>query len=366
MISSVTGINADPYKSTTSATQFQAGQDNSGAADLLNSASAATNVTFSAAAKQALQVKNIKLVADDAQANMDKLLDEAGKESPIKDGKLDVDLSGFDRRELFAISVNEGDGFPSDQQKAAKLELERRFDQTISTALAVSRVTSDFKELYETALAHLEKAGPEERASTAWIEQKASVDKALDQLTTRPTELPEDIANDPVAARIDEGDNPDKRRDFKDVGSDARAALDKQIAAAKAAGRDLNFSTNSRSDHSVDFSNFDTRSLSAIAQNVSGEFDGLEMHAARMEVHSRSGKAILAAFQNAQENGGATTFAKNIIAQYASMSSEERETAGWSSEFYEGVVKNYQTTSKVISMLSAALQQTGNTFGRFG
>lgn len=363
MIGAVTGINVDPYKSSNPTSQFQAGQAESGTTNLF---SGATNITLSDAAKQTLQVKNIKLVADDAQANMDKLLKDAGKESPVRDGKLDVDLSGFDRRELFAISVNEGNGFPVDQQKGAQLELERRFDQVVSTALAVSRVTSDFKELYETALAHLEKAGSEERTSTAWFEQKEAVDKALTQLSTKPTELPEGIENDPVAARIDEGDNPDKRRDFGDVASDARAALDKQIATAKTAGRDLNFSTSRRSDHSVDFSNFDTRSLSAIAQNAGGEFDRLEMHAARMEVHSRSGQAILAAFRNAQENGGPTTFAKNIIAQYASMSSEERETAGWSQDFYEGVVKNYQTTSKVVSMLSAALEQANSSFGRFG
>lgn len=362
MINSVTGTNTDLYRSYTPTSQTPSGQSSAG--ETATSSDNATNVTFSDAAKQALQVRNFGLVADDARENMDKLLDEVDKTSPLKDGKLDVDLSGFDRRELYAISINEGQDFPDDQQKAATLELERRFDQVVSTASAVARVTGDYAELYQTALNYMEQMGPEERATIEWGEQKAAIDDALIQLSTNPGALPTGIANDPVAARLDK-DATDSRRDFGDVASDARVALNKQIEAAKAAGRNLNFSTNYQSGNSVDFSNFDTRSLSAIAQNEGGQFERSEMHAARMEVHSRSGRAILAAFRNAQEVGGPATFAKNIITQYSSMSGEERETAGWTPEFYETVVQNYETSSRIISMLSSAIGQNNSGFGGF-
>ena len=192
--------------------------------------SGSVNVTLSDAAKAGLAENSFAKVTEDALTNMKKLLADAGKSSPLKDGKLDVDLSRFDRRELFAIATNGGQKFTDDQQKAAKLELQRRFDVTLAGGLAVVGVTGNVKELYDLALDFLNSAGAEERASGPFQKQLAAVKEALSQLKEDPKQVPKGIANDPVdnyLLRASKGDAVTERK-FADVANDARRMLDNQ------------------------------------------------------------------------------------------------------------------------------------------
>lgn len=314
----------------------------------------ATSVTLSEAAKAALQGKDFATVIAEARANLTRLLTEAKLESPLKDGKLIADLSKADRRELFAIASNAGQKFTADEQKAAGLELRNRFDQALVGPAAVARVTDDIKGLYTAALAHLEAMSPEEKASAAWADQKAAVEEALKQFAADPKAVPTGIANDPVTAylaRVEKGETG-KPRDFGAVTSDVRAALDKQYADARAAGKDLVFGTRRSTGQQADLSSFDSRSLSAIALNNAGKFSETEVFAAQREMRARSGAAVLAGLKNASSSADPTAFAKNLISVYGSMSPEERSAAGWSSAFYDNVLANYRTSSKIAEMFS--------------
>ena len=68
---------------------------------------------------------------------------------------------------------------------------------------------------------------------------------------------------------------------------------------AKAAGKELLFSKLRKVGQQVDFSQFDSRSLSAIALNKDEKFTGEEINAAKAEMRSRSGQALLASFKSA-------------------------------------------------------------------
>lgn len=315
----------------------------------------ATNVTLSEAAKAAMQAKDFATVTAEARANLTALLAGAGLESPLKDGRLAADLSKTDRRELFAIASNAGQGFSADEQRAAAIELRNRFDATLAGPAAVARVTDDIKGLYTAALACLDAMGPEEKASAAWADQKSAVDEALKQFAADPRAVPTGIAHDPVTAylaRVETGDTG-KPRDFTSVTADVRAALDRQYADARAAGKDLVFSARRTSGQQADLSAFDSRALSAIALNNGGKFSETEALAAQRELRARSGAAVLAGLKHAGSSGDPAAFAKNLISVYGSMSGEERQAAGWSSAFYDTVLANYQTSTKIAQMFAA-------------
>lgn len=313
-------------------------------------------ITLSDAAKAGLSEKAVATIADDAQANMKKLLADTGKSSPLKDGKLDVDLSRFDRRELFAIATNAGLEFPADQQKAAKLELQRRFDVTMAGGLAVVGVTGDVKELYDLALDYLNSAGPEERASGPFQKQLAAVKEALAQLEANPERVPSNIPNDPVdnyLVRASKGEAVIERA-FSDVAGDARRALDKQYEAAEAEGKRLVFYGDQTGGKRVDFSRFGSRDLSAISLNRDSDFTGSEVQAAKSELQSRVGQGVQSAFRSSGQSNDPTAFSKNLISQYQSMSSEEREAAGFTPEYYVNLKRNFES-SQAISQLFAGL-----------
>src|SRR5690606_18541703 len=99
-----------------------------------------------------------------------------------KDDKLDVDLSRIDRRELYAISTNGEQNFTPDEQKAAQIELQRRFDQALAGPTSVGRVTGKIDGLYTAALAFLDLAGPEEKASAAHVDARKAVEAMIARL----------------------------------------------------------------------------------------------------------------------------------------------------------------------------------------
>lgn len=315
----------------------------------------ATNVTLSDAAKAALTtIKDFVTVTTDARASLDKLLADAKLTSPLKDGKLALDLSKVDRRELFAMSTNSSQLFTPDEQKAAAIELRNRFDQALAGPTAVGRVTGSIKGLYVAALAYYDAMGPEEKASASYVDQRAALEDMLKQLTADPSTLPGKVANDPVGAymeRLAAGETG-KPRDIANVAADARTTLDAQY---KASG-----------GNKPDYSEFDSRSLASVALNSSGKFNPTEVRSASMEMRSRSGAALLHGLKSAG-TGNPAGFAQNVISLYGAMSSEERAAAGWSDNLYAAAVANYQTASKLGSILGQVTGSSafgGNDSGR--
>lgn len=310
-----------------------------------SSSSSATNITLSAEAQAALASieRDFATVTTDARTNLDKLLTDQKLTSPLKDGKLAADLSKVDRRELYAISTNAGQKFTADEQKAATIELQNRFDAAMAGPTAVSRVTGTIKNLYEAALAYFDNMTPEEKASAPYAEQRAALEDMKKQLDTKPGTLPSS-ATDPVnqyLKRLADGETGELR-DIVDVASDARTTLDAQY---KAGG--------SRAT----YKDFDSRSIASVALNSNGEFSAEEVRLAKSEMRSRAGAAVLSGLKNA-DAGNPAAFAQNIISLYGAMSTEERAAAGWTDKLYAAAVSSYATTSKLSSMIGEA---TGNS-----
>jgi hypothetical protein len=316
--------------------------------------SGATNVTLSDAAKAALTtIKDFAPVTSEARATLDKLLSDAKLTTPLKDGKLALDLSKVDRRELYAMSTNSNQLFTADEQKAAAIELQNRFDQAMAGPTAVGRVTGSVKGLYVAALAYFDAMGPEEKASATYVDQRAALEEMLKQITADPSTLPGTVANDPVNAymeRLAAGETGEPR-DITDVAADARTTLDAQYGASGSS--------------KPDYSEFDSRSLASVALNSNGKFNPTEVRTASMEMRSRSGAALLQSLKSAG-NSDPAAFAQNVISLYGAMSSEERAAAGWSDNLYAAAVANYQTASKLGSILgsvtgSSSLSSSGGS-----
>ncbi len=316
------------------------------------SGSSATNVTLSDAAKAAMAAKDFTTVIADARATMDKLLLDAKKTTPLKDGKLDVDMSKIDRRELYAISTNGEQKFTPDEQKAAQIELQRRFDQALAGPTSVGRVTGKIDGLYTAALAYLDQAGTEEKASVAYADARKAIEAMIAKFKTEPGALPGAVPNDPIndyMKRLADGE-ADGLRAISDVGADARATIDAQYKAGGTA---------------PNYKDFDSRSLSSVALNTGNDFSEAEVRAAKNEMRSRTGAAVLAALKNSDAASNPAGFSENIISLYGAMSAEERAAAGWSDNLYSAAVASYQTASKLASMLSQA-NSSGSIFGGSG
>lgn len=343
----------NPY-ARTSATNTQSPQVADNAA---TKSEASTNITLSEAAKAALSERTYAEVTSDARSELDKLLTANDLTSPYRDGKLAINLSELDRREIFAIATNSEDKFTTDEQRAAGEELAQRFDTAMAGPAAVARVTDEMIDLYEAAEEFFDEASPEEKLTSLWATKNAAVVEAIQQLTADPTQPPE-LDDDPVAdylLRISTGDS-NYTRDFNDIADDARIALDKQHADANDNGQELLFSETRRNGQMVDFSKFDSRSLSAIALNEGDQFSAQEVFAAKMKMNERSRATLLACINHASETSDPTALSKKIISAFGSMSPQERSAAGWSDDLYQTAILNYASSAKIADMFSGSTE----------
>ena len=321
---------------------------------------AATSVTLSDAAKAALETKDFSTVLAEAHAKLKALLLEAGRTNPLEKDKLALDLSSLDARELYAMASN--DGFTSDEQKAAGLEMQRRLEAALVGPAAVSKVTGNYQGLYKAAAEYLDSLGPEEKAAPDWIAARAAVTEGLKQLQTEPKKVPDAGKDDPVAiylALVNSGETTTPRP-IADVASTARKTLDTLYADAVAAGKAPTHNKNTTVGTYIDMSKFDSRTLSSIVLDTKGQFTPEETRAANMALKAKSGAALLAGFQNAAKSSDPTAFSQNVISIYSSMSTEERQAAGWSEDFYKAALGSYQSTAQLLNMFSQATGSSGN------
>ena len=313
----------------------------------------AVNVTLSAAAQAALKAqtdsRTIETVVSDARSQIATLLKAAGTKDALKDGDASIDLSGMDRRTLYAVASNKGGQFPMDQQVVASLALKDQHDTALASPAAQARLTGDYASLYQTALDQMDAAGPEEKASTAWTTERAALVEGRKQAIARPGLAPAGVTGDSVAAYMKETGSVvagAKTRDFGKVAGDVRTALDKQyeLAVSPDAAKD-------GTSGAIDFRRFDDRSLSAVALNKDEQFSGHEIAQAKAEIRQRDSDAIKASYQNASsEDGG---FGKAMITRYAGMTTEERDASGWTPAVYSKMVELQAASDKLASMFNA-------------
>jgi hypothetical protein len=327
------------------------------------SSSSATVVTLSAAAQAALSAQttlaDFATVVSDTRAALDALYKEKGVKGPIReDGQQVVYFDQLDRRQLFAIATNGGQQFSVDEQNLAKKELQARLDEVLKPQAAVARITGDWSRTYQAAIDYLqEQAGPEEKASATFAGQLDALQKGYDTAVKAGGALPKGIAGDPVAeylSRTQDGTDDGATRNFTSVADDVRAALDAQIKAASDKGKELVFDSSRRTGQLVDFSTFDNRSLSAISLNEGKQFAVDEVRAAKKELDTRTRTSLL----NSLQSGDPRDFSVGLIQQYESMSTEERQAMNWTNDFRDMAIKNYQTSSSLLSMFQ---QTTGGS-----
>lgn len=306
-------------------------------------------VTLSDAAKAALKgqadLPPLDGVVSAARSALDKLLSEAKASDAISDGEPAIDMSGLDRRSLFAIASNQGGGFSADEQAVAAYTMGNNFGDALAGPVAASRITGDYAGVYKAALAYLDKAGPEEKAAADWARQHDALTQGLQQASANPGTPPAGIADDPVAAYVTAlgGAAPTTaNRDILKVASDVRAALDAQYAADPSLQPDQ-----------VDLSAFDDRSLAAIALDKGDQFSAREVLAAKGEIRNRTASS----FASYGANGGAAdggSLGADLISRYAGMSDEERQAQGWTPELYAKLVANEQLSQRLASMLGGS------------
>jgi hypothetical protein len=315
---------------------------------------AATSVTLSDEALAALAATDFVTVIAETRTKLAALLKEADRTSPLEDDKLALDLSSLDARELFAMASD--DSFSGDERQAAGLEMQRRFEAAMAGPAAVAGVTGNFTALYKAAAEYLDSLGPEEKADADWIAGRAAVTEAQKQLQTAPKTMPDAGADDPVALYLAlvEAGQAAQPQNIGDVAKGARKTLDTLYADAIKAGKAPTYNKSTTVGTYIDLSKLPSRTLSSIVLDDTDQFSTEEVSAAKATLRNKSGAALVAGFQSAAKSSDPTAFSQNIMSLFAGMSTEERQAAGWSDQFYQAAVDSYTSTSKLTQMFAEA------------
>jgi hypothetical protein len=331
------------YSTTTSSQSSTASATSSAsksaATTSTDTSSAATSITLSDAAKAALAEKSLATVVADARAKLTKLLDEAGRKSPLQNGELALDLTSLDSREIYAAASDQT--FTADEREAAKLEMQRRFEAALAGPLSIAQVTGNYTGLYNAAATFLDALGPEEKASDDWKASRAAVTEGIKQLQTNPKALPSAGEDDPVATYIKLVDlRGTLDQSMATLATNARTALDKRYVEIHDGGRIPSFKPNAPAGTYVDLSGLSSRSLSAIVLDKEGQFSTQEVAAAKSQLRTKSSAVLMAGLKSASQSNDPTAFSQNVI------------SAGWSDKLYEAAVANYSSSSKLLEMFN--------------
>ena len=276
------------YKPTTATIAASIAGTASATIAATSTAQAATSVTLSDQAKAALATKDFATVLADVRSKLTALLTEAGRTSPLEGDELALDLSSLDARELYAMASD--DSFGEDERAAAGIEMQRRFEAALSGPAALAKVTGNFTGLYKAAAEYLDSLGPEEKAGADWIAGRAAVTDAQKQLATDPKTMPDAGADDPVAlylALVEAGEQI-KPQPIADVATTARKTLDALYDEANATGKVPTFNKQTTIGTYIDMSKFDSRTLSSIVLDTTGQFTAAEVARPRLPCAARA------------------------------------------------------------------------------
>jgi hypothetical protein len=295
-------------------------------------------------------------LAADARTWFDRQYETLGISSAKIDGQVAVDLTGQSRATLSAIASNAQGLFSKDESATATAELNKRFSDAISPHVVIARHTGDYASLYDAALSYMDRAGPDERATTAWQDQRQALADGLAAARKAFGKAPDTgNANDPVHALLMRN-TADGVAPTASVASRARAMLDDQASSARDNGTNLVFDRRQTGQH-VDLSSFDNRTLATIVLNQDSTFSGEEVRAAKSELDQRTRQGVLAALK--AQNGNAASGSLSLIRQYAGMSDEERSILGITDQTMDRLVQNYRSFVSVQNTLGSSLGLSG-------
>ncbi|KFL31902.1 hypothetical protein JP75_05725 [Devosia riboflavina] len=364
----VTATYYSGYSSTTSsqtsATTASTSAATSAKTSTTSTSTSATSITLSDAAKAALAEKSFASVIADARSKLTKLLEDAGRKSPLQNGELALDMSSLDSREIYAIASDKS--FSAEESEAAMLEMQRRFEAALAGPHSIAQVTGNYTGLYNAAAAFLDALGPEEKTSEDWKASRDAITEGLKQLQTDPKKLPSAGEDDPVATYIKLVETRGTLdQSMATLATNARTALDKRYEEIHATGRIPSFKPTSPSY--VDLSGLSSRSLSAIVLDKEGQFTSQEVAAAKSQLRTKSSSVLMAGLKSASQSTDPTAFSQNVISAFSSLSAEERQAAGWSDQLYEAAVANYSTSNKLLEMFNqlsagSSSSNTGSSF----
>jgi hypothetical protein len=283
------------------------------------------------------------------------------------DGQVAVDLSGQSRATLSAVADNAQGQFTADEATAATKTLQSRFDDAVTPYVVIARHTGDYASLYKAASDYLDSAGADEKATSAWQDQKQAVQEGIAAATASFGKAPDtNNADDPVRALLTRtsaqtpaaaGSSPDA------LSANARALLDAQASSAKDNGKELVFSSGRKTGQQVDFTDFDNRTLAIVALNTDGSFSVGEASAAKAELNQRTRSAVLNAF-DPKTGGGAMASSQALLQQYSTMSAEEKKVLGFTGDFANKIAQNYRTMSSIQNSLgSSSSSNSGSVAG---
>jgi hypothetical protein len=349
-----TAYSTNTYYKAAASAQAAGAATAANAAVTATSEQAATSVTLSDEALAALAATDFATVIAETRTKLAALLKEADRTSPLEAGKLALDLSSLDARELFAMASD--DSFSDDEKQAAGLEMQRRFEAAMAGPAAVAGVTGNFTALYKAAAEYLDSLGPEEKADADWIAGRAAITEAQKQLQTAPKTMPDAGADDPVALYLAlvEAGQAAQPQNIGDVAKGARKTLDALYADAIKAGKAPTYNKSTTVGTYIDLSKLPSRTLSSIVLDDTDQFSTEEVSAAKATLRNKSGAALVAGFQSAAKSSDPTAFSQNIMSLFSGMSTEERQAAGWSDQFYQAAVDSYTATSKLTQMFAEA------------
>lgn len=354
------------YANTTSASNSAASNTSA------QSAAASDTVTLSDAALALLAAQNTEkdfaTITAEARTTLDDLYKAAKVTVPLAGGQATIDLTNLDRRAIFAIASNSGGKFTQDEQTAASQELLRRFDVAMGPPAAAAKLIGDYSTLYKAGLAYFDNMSAEEKATDAFAVQYAAIKMGYQLTQQDPTKVPEGIADDPIADFVAQGPSTQTpTTSFGNVAQGARLVLDRQYDAVNKKGVEVVFDPRRRGGQLMDMSSLDNRSLSAVSLNQGGIFSSDEIRMAKQQLDQRTRSSMLQSFQQSGKSGDPLGFSLGIVQQYQSMSAEERTAMNWSPQFLEMAVKNYQSTSSLLSMMQQSMGSSGGGLaGLFG
>jgi len=336
--------------------------------------SPATSVTLSdqakaylasAAATSSAAGDSAATLAQTTRSWLDQQYQALGISSAMLDGQVAVDLTGQSRAALSAVASNAEGLFTADESTAATHALLSRFSDAMTPRIVAARHTGDYAGLYDAALQYMNQAGADEQATTTWQDQmkaltagaaaaKATFGKAPD--TGNPNDLVHAllVATATSSSTASSASSSGTATDIASVAANARAMLDDQANSAKDNGTELVFDPTRKTGQQADLSQFDNRSLAAIALNQGSSFAPEEVRAAKIELEQRHRTAILGALNGTGNGGDSSGGALALLQQYTGMSAEEKSALGVTDQVTNRLVQSYSSAARIQNAFASA------------
>lgn len=301
-------------------------------------------------------VVSLETLATNARTWFDQQYEKLGISSAKLDGQVAVDFTSQSRATLSAIASNAQRLFSKEEIEAATSALQGRFDDAIAPHVVIARHSGDYASLYKAALAYMDEAGTDERATSLWQDQHKALVEGAAAARKNFGKAPNTGNNDdPVQALLDQKTDTDSLpsdASSNSIAARARALLDDQINAAADQGSELVFDTRRTFGQQVDFSKFDNRMLATVSLNQNATFSIDEARAAKTELNQRNRLSLLNAI-NSGNSSDPSAGSLAMIKQYAAMSAEEKSALGVTEQVMNRLVRGYNSLLSVQSSFSS-------------